>query len=260
MEKGNTATQHVAVNTPRATDRPPPFPSACRLPGGQGGGRWGRFFVRYYVDDGILVEVQWWSDGRRCRRASASLASNHFRLFGKRSPRDPSLLSSRKISSWDTVLCVLGWDIDAVAMTISVPVAKLKRLRDILSEWPSDREVASEDKLRSLIGWLLHLCEVLWPGKYFARRMLNHLGLLPVRAWSAEFHASRTHTASSSRVRLGPEFHTDVSFWCLLVAGELGCPAGCFSAPLYRSYMQSAGVTLWSDASGDSMGEFVFVT
>ena len=137
---------------------------------------------------------------------------------------------------------------------------QLKRLRDILSEWPSDREVASEDKLRSLIGWLLHLCEVLWPGKYFARRMLNHLGLLPVRAWSAEFHASRTHTASSSRVRLGPEFHTDVSFWCLLVAGELGCPAGCFSAPLYRSYMQSAGVTLWSDASGDSMGEFVFVT
>ena len=71
------------------------------------------------------------------------------------------------------MLCVLGWDIDTVAMTISVPVAKLERLRDTLSEWPSDREVASEDELRSLIGRLLHLCQVVRPEKYFVRRMLN---------------------------------------------------------------------------------------
>ena len=59
------------------------------------------------------------------------------------------------------MLCVLGWDIDTVAMTISVPVSKLKleRLRDILREWPSEREVASDNELRSLIGRLLHLCE-----------------------------------------------------------------------------------------------------
>ena len=29
----------------------------------------GFFFVRYYVDDGILVEVQWFPGGRRCIRA-----------------------------------------------------------------------------------------------------------------------------------------------------------------------------------------------
>ena len=158
------------------------------------------------------------------------------------------------------MLCVLGWDIDTVAMTISVPVAKLERLRDTLSEWPSDREVASEDELRSLIGRLLHLCQVVRPEKYFVRRMLNHLGLPPVRVWSAEFHASRTRTASSSRIRLVPEFHADVSFWRLLVAGGLGSPVGCFSAPLYRSYMQSPAFTLWSDASGDSYGRLFFGT
>ena len=163
MEQGRIATQHVAVTPPKATDRPTPLPPGCRVPRGEGGGRRSLFFVRYYVDDGILVEVQWWPDGRRCRRASASLASDHYRLFGQRSSRDPTLLSPRKISQWDTVLCVLGWDIDTVAMTISVPVVKLERLRETLSEWPSDRVFASEEELRSLIGRLLHLCEVLGP-------------------------------------------------------------------------------------------------
>ena len=55
---------------------------------------------------------------------------------------------------------MLVWDIDAVAMTISVPLEKLERLRDTLNEWSPDREVASEEELRSLIGRLLRLCEV----------------------------------------------------------------------------------------------------
>ena len=89
------------------------------------------FFVLYYVDDGILVEVQWWPDGRSCRRASASLASDHYWLFGVRSSRDPTLLSPHKISLWDTRLCVLGWDIDTVAMTISaVSYTHLRAPRD----------------------------------------------------------------------------------------------------------------------------------
>lgn len=65
--------------------------------------------------------------------------------------------------------------------------------------------------------------------------------------------ASHSRAAPYPRIRLGPEFHADVSFWCLLVAGGLGSPAGCFPAPLYRSYMQPPAFTLWSDASGDPM-------
>ena len=117
-----------------------------------GGGRRSPFFVLDYVDDGILVEVQWRPDGRRCRHASASLASDHY------------LLAPHKISLWDTPLCVLGRDIGTVAMTNSVPLKKLERLRDTLNEWSPDRVVASEEELRSLIGRLLHLCEVVRPG------------------------------------------------------------------------------------------------
>ena len=61
-------------------------------------------------------------------------------------------MGPHKISLWDTRLCVLGWDIDTVAMTISVPLENLERLRDTLNEWSPDRVVASEGELRSLIG------------------------------------------------------------------------------------------------------------
>ena len=202
------------------------------------------------------MEVQWWPDGRRCRRASASLASDHFRLFGQRSSRDPPLLSSRKISPWDIVLCVLGWEINTVAQTISVPVAKLEQLRDTLNEWPSDRAYASKGELHSLIGRILHLCEVVRPGKHFVRRMLNQVGLAPVRAWSEKFHGPHARPASSSRIRLGPDFHAEVSFWRLLVEGGLGSVAGRLSAPLCRSYSQPPAFTLWSDASGDAMRDY----
>ena len=123
-------------------------------------------------------------------------------------------------------------------MTISVPLEKLERLRDTLSEWSPDRVVASEEELRSLIGRLLHSCEVVRPGKYFVRRMLIQVGLPPVRAWSATNHASHTRAASSPRIHLGPEFHADASFGRLLVAGGLGSPAGRLSTPLYRSFLQ----------------------
>ena len=68
--------------------------------------------MRYYVDDGILVELQWWPDGRRCLRAVQSLASDHFRLLGERGVSDPPLLSTSKITDWDTRLELLGWIID----------------------------------------------------------------------------------------------------------------------------------------------------
>ena len=69
------------------------------------GGYTGRYFiVRYYVDDGNLVEVHWRPDFRRCLRAVQSLASAHFRLLGERGVSDPPLLSAKKISDWDTQL------------------------------------------------------------------------------------------------------------------------------------------------------------
>ena len=52
---------------------------------------------------------------------------------------------SHTISPWDTQWCVLGWNIDTVVMTITVPLAKLERLRNTLSEWSPGRVVESEE-------------------------------------------------------------------------------------------------------------------
>ena len=67
--------------------------------------------------------------------ARPRLASDHYRVFEVRSSRDPPVWAPHKISLWDTRLCALGRDIDTVAMTISVPLEKLERLRDTLHEW-----------------------------------------------------------------------------------------------------------------------------
>ena len=81
----------------------------CARIQGVGGEPGSIFFVRHYVDDGILVEVQWFRDGRRCMRALRSLASDHFQLLGERGPDVLPLFSARKITNWKSRLEVLGW-------------------------------------------------------------------------------------------------------------------------------------------------------
>ena len=80
------------------------LPRDCKPVPGVGGNTESSFFVLYYVYDGVLVEVQWWTDGRRCMRAVQSLVSDHFRLLGDRGACDPPLLSAGKITNWDTRL------------------------------------------------------------------------------------------------------------------------------------------------------------
>ena len=45
MEQGRTATEHISVTPPRATDRPAQLPPGCRVPRGRGGGKRTPFFV-----------------------------------------------------------------------------------------------------------------------------------------------------------------------------------------------------------------------
>ena len=110
------------------------LPRDCRPISGSNGYAGSYFFVRYYVDDGILIEVQWWPDGRRCMRAVQSLASDHFRLLGVRGAFDPPLLSASKITSWDTRLEELGWVVDAEALAATLPPHKRLKLRSFLVE------------------------------------------------------------------------------------------------------------------------------
>lgn len=99
---------------------------------------------------------------------------------------------------------ILGWSIDTVAMTISVPHEKVVQLRVMLAEWPVDRRVANVKEVRSLLGKLLHLSEVVRPGKFFIR-------LEPERASEADRRFVGGDTGRRGTVRLGGEFHADLA-------------------------------------------------
>ena len=43
------------------------------------------------MDDSIVAEIQWFQDGGRCTRALLPLASDGFRLLGKRGSDDPPI-------------------------------------------------------------------------------------------------------------------------------------------------------------------------
>ena len=57
-KQGSTEIQHVDVTPPKGNDRRTPLPSSWLISRPQGGRRTSHLFVRYYVDDIILVEVQ----------------------------------------------------------------------------------------------------------------------------------------------------------------------------------------------------------
>ena len=186
------------------------------------------------MDDAVLAEaIPESSSSSRCVQESASLASDHFRLFGERSSGDPPLLASQKVSCWDPPLEVLGWDLDTVCMTISVPPAQLARTCDLLSQRPAPRSDAPEAEVRSLIETPLHLCEVVRPGKFFVGSVLNQLGLPSSQRWQdkcqsklAASWGARASAYGRGRIWLGTEFHADVELRRLIVAWGMRSSTG----------------------------------
>jgi len=59
---------------------------------------------------------------------------------------------------------------------------KVAKRRELLREWPADKKTASVIEAQSLLGKLLHLSEVVRPGRFFVRRIINQLGLAPFKA------------------------------------------------------------------------------
>ena len=118
---------------------------------------------------------------------------------------------------------MLGWTIDTTSMMISVTQEKVAQLRALVAEWPTDRRVATVKEVRSLLGKLLLLCELVRPGKFFVRRILNQLGLAPVKA--GEGMGNGVTVGGKDRrgcVRLSREFHDDLAFWKIVVEMATG--------------------------------------
>lgn len=237
-DDGRDATSHVHLEPRRDDEVPTVLPPDCMFPPDSGGRLRHGFWVRTYVDDAIFVELESFLAGRRCLRASQSAASDSFRLFGGRNNGEPPLFAPEKTSSWDPHMEVLGWSIDTVSMTIAVTQEKVAQLQTMLAEWPHDRRQASVREFRSLLGKLLHLCEVVRPGKFFVRRILKQLGLQRVDV--GEEPESET-VATRNTLTLGSEFHNGLEVWHMIVEMATGPDSVTrLQQPLFSLYDRSA--------------------
>lgn len=239
----------------RPAARATPLPTGCNQLPGTGGGPDDVFFVRYYVDDGVLVEVQWFRDGRRCRKATQSLASDHFRLLGERGPQAPPLLSPSKMSNWSTKLEVLGWWIDTTNLTIGLSEKKRVKLTRMIDEWPASRRHASVREIQKLTGLLLHVSFVIRPGLFFVHRLWRAAGMQDKGA-SPQSTEWETRPDAHKRVHLGPEFHADMEFW-RCVSGLMADPdTPIITAPMHAILDRPPVRTMFSDASAVAVGGY----
>ena len=214
--------------------------------------------MRYYVDDGILVEVQWWPDGRRCLRAVQSLASGHFRLLGECGVPDPPLLCARKITDWHTQPEVLGWIIDTEARLrlrcrpISASSCKIS-LRSGLRLV----HLLQRSRCRCSLASLIHVSFAVRPGRFTVNRLLASVGM--PRTFAGVDFGFRTANPGR-RLVLGPEFQGDLEFWRWFVEEGLDARGRTLSAPTYHLLERPSQRTLFSDASKTAVGGFCLET
>ena len=72
--EGASAVQHVKVVPPCTSRTATPVPADYLKVAGDGGWAGSPYWVRYYVDDGVLVEVRFFNDGRRPVLAGSSVS------------------------------------------------------------------------------------------------------------------------------------------------------------------------------------------
>ena len=159
----------VATGAPGPDRETMSIPSDCERAPGAGGDAGDPFFLKFYVDDGILVEVRFFQHGGRLQLAMKSLASDCFRLFGPRGPRDPSLLEAHNIVGGKTRLEVLGWILDTDKLTIFLPPRKSSELRQVLVDWPHFRHSVTCKQIAELTNFLLHASVAVHPGKFLRK-------------------------------------------------------------------------------------------
>ena len=110
--------------------------------------------------------------------ASASLASDHIRLFGPGEAGATPILAPKKSTDWDTTVDLLGFTVNTHTLRISVTEEKIDAIRRTLEqEWPFTRKQASAQEVLSVAGKLWNLTYVVRAGRYFVWQLLALTGL-----------------------------------------------------------------------------------
>jgi hypothetical protein len=177
----NTTSHHTQL----PTHRDPMLPSNSRQLG----------IVDIFVDDFVAAAQGSARRRNHIRRILLNAIDDVLRPLDSAdsaSRREP--ISVKKLrqgdASWSTVKTVLGWIIDTVAMTLTLPSHRIERLAELLASIPPAQKRLSLDKWYRLLGELRSMSIAL-PG---ARGLFSHL-------------QAALHTRTDGRLRLSKGFH-----------------------------------------------------
>ena len=175
LSEGEDMMPHVTIVEPWEEGDPVSVPHDIEARASAGGGLLDPFFATVYVDHFILVRVQQDRSDQTVLIASASLASDHVRLFGPGEEGEIPILSPKKSTNWDTTVDALGYTINTHTMRISITREKIAALRDLLErEWPSELAKASAQEVLSIAGKPYIRCE---SGTVFRVAVVTHYRL-----------------------------------------------------------------------------------
>ena len=163
---GTAADKGIAGHTGVAVE---PLPQGRIAEEVEGGGREDPASVIFFMDDEVPVEVQWAAEGGRCLALSQALVPNDHQATGERAVGEEPLLSHKKVTDRAPPQKVLGFDLGTEIMTISLPDRKINELREMLEEWPEEKNKATVREVLVLAGKLHHVAYMVRPGRYFRR-------------------------------------------------------------------------------------------
>ena len=248
--EGKAMMSHVKIIEPWEAGRPRQVPPCVRVKSKDvpRGGPHEPFFATVYVDDFIMARVQADPTDQSALVASASLASDHIRLFEPGEAGATSILAPQKSTDWYTTVDLPGFTVNTHTLRVSVTEEKIDAIsRTLEQDWPFTRKQASAQEVLSVAGKLWNLTYVVRAGRYFVWQLLALTGL----------HKSATTKERTRRVvDLGWEFHNDIAFWKWAIDQQLVRKGESLCAPIYDHIMRAPARRYYSDASFTAIGGF----
>jgi hypothetical protein len=165
---------------------------------------WSRFFGKWYVDDGMLVELLW--NLERMYYATRYCTTVHIRMLGAPSNGLPCVVPKKKQTNWSTQEEFLGWMVDTREMTVSLSAKKLGELKELLGWWKDRKKVTARDVWK-LTGKLYWCSLAVRTGRYFTRRLIK----LTMKK------GNRKTVLPTQEIIVGVEAMRDIGMWTWLV-------------------------------------------
>ena len=138
-----------------------------------------------YLDDFLVIA----SDEDTCKR-HRDIVTSVIEHLG-------FLVAWKKVTSPSTVSTFLGITIDTVNMELSLPLAKVEKLKDFITSL-LNKGVATKKDLQSIGGLVSHCSYVVRGGRTFSRRI---------------FDLAASYSRHSTSIPLNPSIRADLEWW-----------------------------------------------